>query len=89
MCAFGGSRGGGKGTGLLPRGTMHAGSFVLKVFLSLLQLGTLGEFSGEDLNKIFICFPGVSFQGHGSMIGQHQGRGSLVTTVGPGFAQMV
>ena len=51
---------------LIPRGrAVHAGSFVLKVFLSLLQLGTLGEFSGEDLNKIFISCPGMSFQGPG------------------------
>ena len=31
----------------------------------LLRVVILGEVPGEDLDRIFIGFPGVSFQGHG------------------------
>ena len=33
----------------------------LRVFVCFLKAGVLGEVSGEDLNRIFISFPGVSF----------------------------
>ena len=46
-------------------GKVHAGSFVLRVCIYFLKAGVLGEVSGEDLNRIFISFSGVSFQGSG------------------------
>ena len=36
------------------------------------------EVSGEDPNRIFISFPGVSFQGHGLYYLSEPGRGSSV-----------
>ena len=43
----------------------EGGSWVhcLRAFISLLQVGILGEVSGEGFNRIFISFPGVLFQG--------------------------
>ena len=43
----------------------YTGSFILKGFICSPEAGVLGEVSGEDLNRTFISFPGVSFQGHG------------------------
>lgn len=37
------------------------GSFVSRVFICFLKAGILREVLGEDLNRIFISFPGVSF----------------------------
>ena len=34
----------------------------LRVFICFLKVGILGEISGEDLLRIFISFPGVSFR---------------------------
>ena len=44
----------------------------LEVFISILQVGTLGDTSGES----FISFPDVLFYGHAphSLIGQCQGK---------------
>ena len=65
MCACGGrsgrSRGGRDWHRLLGRGLTPC----LEAFLSSLQVGILGEVSGEDLSRIFISFPGVIFQGCG------------------------
>ena len=57
----GGEAGKGNGIGLLPRG----GALCLEAFFSLLQVGLLGEVSGEGFSRICISFPGVLFQGHG------------------------
>ena len=35
--------------------------FYLEVFYLFLKVGILEEVSGEDLNRIYISFPGVSF----------------------------
>ena len=43
------------------QGRVHTGCFVLWVFISFLQTGILGEVSGEDLSRVFISFPGMSF----------------------------
>ena len=43
----------------------HAEPFALRSFIQSLKVEILGEVPGEDLNGIFISFPGVSFQGHG------------------------
>ena len=53
--------GGGKSMGMLHRKS-HNGSSVLRVFQGA---GILGEVPGEDLNRLFISFPGVSFRDHG------------------------
>ena len=48
-------------------------------------MGILEEVPGEDLNRIFITFPGVSFQGVVStdwLVPRHR-SGSLVTAAGP------
>ena len=42
-----------------------AESFVLSSFICFPKAGIWGEVSGEDLNRIFISFPGVSSQSHG------------------------
>ena len=55
----------GNGPGMLPRGRVCTRSFLMRVFISLLQAETIGEVSAEDLNRIFIIFPGVFFQGYG------------------------
>ena len=39
---------------------MRTGFFVLRVFICFLEVGILEEVSVEDLNRIFISFPGVS-----------------------------
>ena len=43
----------------------HAEPFALRSFIHSLKVEILGDVPGEDLNGIFISFPGVSFQGHG------------------------
>ena len=55
----------GKDRNLLLGGRALALVICSEGFISLLQVGFLGEASGEDLNRIFISFPGVSFQGCG------------------------
>ena len=50
-----------KGMGVLPGGRVSARSFVQRVFIFFLPAGTFEE----DFSRIFISFPGVSFQGAG------------------------
>ena len=40
----------------------YAGSFVSRGFICFLKSGILGKVSGEDLNRIFINFPGLIHQ---------------------------
>ena len=47
------------------RERMSAGSFILRGFICSLKVGILGDVPEEDLKRIFISVPGVSFQGHG------------------------
>ena len=54
-----------EGVGMLLGGRAWPGSFVLRVFISLLQVGILGEVSGEDFSRTFISSPGVPSQGCG------------------------
>ena len=50
---------GGKGQACsIERGALHPPSI-----LRALRMGILGEFPQEDLNRVRISFPGVSFQG--------------------------
>ena len=51
----------GKGAGVLQGGRVPPGSFLLRV----LKARSLGEVLGEDLNRIFMSFPGVPLQGPG------------------------
>ena len=46
-------------------GRACTGSLVLGVFTCFLKAEILGEVLGEDLNRMFISFLGVSFQDHG------------------------
>ena len=58
-------------------------SFVLRVLMNSLKAGILWEVSGEELSGIFTSFPGVFLSGLWSLvIGQHQGRRSLVIASG-------
>ena len=51
-------------TGVL-RERVCTGSLALRVFISFPKLGIIEKFSGEDLNRILISFPGVSFKNPG------------------------
>lgn len=39
--------------------------FALRASIQFPKVMTLGDLPGEDINRIFILFSGVSFQGHG------------------------
>ena len=43
----------------------HTGFLCLERFYLFPKQGIIGEVSGEDLNTIFISFPGKPFQGRG------------------------
>ena len=45
--------------GVPQRESTLARSFVLRFLISLLQVGILGEVSGEGFNGIFISSPGI------------------------------
>ena len=76
-------------------GRVSTGSFVLKVFTCFLKAEILGEFSGEEPNRILINFPGVSFntlfpqnectEGSGSFSGQFVSPSRNVTKKGQGL----
>ena len=57
--------------------------FCLEAFLSLLQAGTLGEVSGKDFSRILISSLGALSGSWSPLIGQRQGRASLVIAVDP------
>lgn len=44
---------------------MHWRILFVKGFYLFPEAGILGEFSGENLSRIFVSFPSVSFQGSG------------------------
>lgn len=70
ICLWGKKRGEGKAQ-VCSRpggGGVHAGTFVLRVFISLLQATFLGEVLGKGFSRIIISFPGVSFQGVGLVL---------------------
>ena len=78
------------GTGCSLGGDLTHWVLCLEAFISFSQAGVLGEISGEDFNRIFISCPGVPYLGSWSpLIGQWQGRGSLVRAVGPGVTHLV
>ena len=52
-----------KGEGRKELGSSHTGSFALRVFICFPRAGILGEISGKDLNRRFISFLVMPFQG--------------------------
>ena len=58
-------------------------SLVLRVFYLFPKAEILGKASGKNLNRIFISFPFVPFQGRGLLIRCHHGWGCLINVAGP------
>ena len=54
----------------------------LFLFICFVKAKILGEVSGEDLNRIFISFPSVSFQGHGPDAGHGIASSGFVAFLG-------
>ena len=85
MGACGGRRGEGNDTGMLPRGRTHAGSLVLRVFISLSGRNVRGGFQ-QNIHRFFRR---VLLGSWSLLIVQCQGRRLLVIVAGPGFAYLV